>query len=51
MSADRADVAAKIAQPHENLQLIDHKIDVYQGRLSAGDADKLWAPHRRTKAR
>jgi len=28
----------------ENLKLIDHKIDVYRGRLAAGDADRLWAP-------
>ena len=28
----------------ENLELIDHKIDVYRGRLEAGDADRLWAP-------
>jgi hypothetical protein len=31
----------------DNLQLVDHKIDVYRGRLNAGDADKLWAPRRR----
>lgn len=51
MQAHRADVVAKIAELQENLQLIDHKIDVYQGRLAAGDADKLWAPRRRAKAR
>jgi DNA-binding transcriptional MerR regulator len=51
MQAHRADVVAKIAELQENLQLIDHKIDVYQGRLAAGDADKLWAPQRRAKAR
>lgn len=51
MQAHRADVVAKIVELQENLQLIDHKIDVYQGRLAAGDADQLWAPHRRGKAR
>jgi hypothetical protein len=25
---------------------IEHKIDVYRGRLAAGDADQLWAPDR-----
>ncbi|MFX0581230.1 MerR family transcriptional regulator [Nocardia nepalensis] len=45
MAAHRADVAAKIAELQENLELIDHKIDVYRGRLAAGDADQLWAPH------
>lgn len=40
----RAAVAARLADLHENLELIDHKIDVYQGRLAAGDAGRLWAP-------
>jgi DNA-binding transcriptional MerR regulator len=40
----RAEVLAKIAELHENLELIDHKIDVYRGRLDAGEADQLWAP-------
>jgi len=40
----RAEVLAKIAELHENLELIDHKIDVYRGRLAAGEADRLWAP-------
>lgn len=44
MEAHRADVLAKIAELQENLELIEHKIDVYQGRLAAGDADRLWAP-------
>ena len=26
-----------------NLELIDHKIGVYRGRLAAGDADRPWA--------
>ena len=42
----RADVLAKLAEVQESLQLIDHKIDVYRGRLAAGDADQLWAPSR-----
>ncbi|UOZ11002.1 MerR family transcriptional regulator [Amycolatopsis sp. WQ 127309] len=44
MEAHRAEVLAKLAELQENLQLIDHKIDVYRGRLEAGDADRLWAP-------
>jgi DNA-binding transcriptional MerR regulator len=44
LEAHRADVTAKLAELHENLELIDHKIDVYRGRLAAGDADRLWAP-------
>jgi len=46
MEAHRADVLAKLAELQENLQLIDHKIDVYRGAVSAGDADQLWAPSR-----
>jgi hypothetical protein len=37
-------VIAKIGELEENLRIIDHKIDVYRGRLAAGDADRLWAP-------
>jgi DNA-binding transcriptional MerR regulator len=51
LEAHRADVAAKLAEIQENLELIDHKIDVYQGRLAAGDADRLWAPNRLADAR
>ena len=40
----RANVLAQMAQLRGNLELIDHKIDVYRGRLEAGDADQLWAP-------
>jgi DNA-binding transcriptional MerR regulator len=46
MEAHRAEVVAKLAEFQENLELIDHKIDVYRGRLAAGDADQLWAPTR-----
>jgi DNA-binding transcriptional MerR regulator len=51
MEAHRADVMAKLAEIQDNLALIDHKIDVYRGRLAAGDADRLWAPDRRADAR
>jgi DNA-binding transcriptional MerR regulator len=44
LEAHRAEVVAKIAELNENLELIDHKLDVYRGRLAAGDADLLWAP-------
>ena len=50
MEAHRAEVTARIAELQENLRLIDHKIDVYRGRLAAGDADGLWAPDRRVDA-
>lgn len=51
MEAHRAEVTAKLAELQENLELIDHKIDVYRGRLAAGDADRLWAPSRLTAVR
>jgi len=44
LEAHRAEVAARLARVQENLALIDHKIDVYRDRLTAGDADHLWAP-------
>lgn len=44
LEAHRAEVTAKLAAIQDNLTLIDHKIDVYRGRLAAGDADRLWAP-------
>jgi DNA-binding transcriptional MerR regulator len=47
----RAEVSAKLAEIQDNLQLIDHKIDVYRGRLAAGEADQLWAPNRLAAAR
>ena len=46
LEAHRAGVTAKLAEVQENLKLIDHKINVYRGRLAAGDADQLWAPNR-----
>jgi hypothetical protein len=42
----RADVAAKLAEAQEYLGLIDYKIEVYRGRVTAGDADWLWAATR-----
>jgi DNA-binding transcriptional MerR regulator len=51
MEAHRADVLAKLAELQENLELIDHKIGVYNGRVAAGDADQLWAPRRPAGAR
>jgi DNA-binding transcriptional MerR regulator len=44
LESHRADVTAKLEETRENLMLIDRKIDVYRGRLAAGDADRLWAP-------
>jgi len=51
LEAHRADVTAKLAEIQENLELIDHKVGVYRGRLAAGDADQLWAPNRAASAR
>lgn len=51
MEAHRAEVTAKLAELQENLKLIDHKINVYRGRLAAGDADQLWAPNHPAGAR
>jgi DNA-binding transcriptional MerR regulator len=51
LEAHRAEVTAKLAELRENLKIIDHKIDVYQGRLAAGDADQLWALKHPAQAR
>lgn len=51
LEAHRADVNAKLIEVRESLALIDHKIDVYRGRVAAGDADQLWAPSRPPGAR
>jgi len=51
LEAHRADVTARLAEVRQHLKLIDHKIDVYRGRVAAGDADKLWAPGRLADAR
>ena len=44
LEAHRAEVTARLARTRENLKLIDHKIDVYRGRLAAGDADSYGTP-------
>src|ERR1035438_7679868 len=44
MEAHRAEVTARLAEVQENLKLIDHKINVYRGRLAAGDADSYGRP-------
>ena len=44
MEAHRADVTAKLAELQKNLELIDHKIDVYRGWIAAGDADGYATP-------
>ena len=46
LEAHRADVIARLTELRDNLTLIDHKIDVYRGRLTAGEAHQLWAPNR-----
>lgn len=51
LETHRADVLAKLTELEENLKLIEHKIDVYRGRLEAGDADGLWAPNHQTGTR
>jgi DNA-binding transcriptional MerR regulator len=44
LESHRAEVLTKLAELQENLELIDHKIDVYRGRLEAGTADTVWFP-------
>jgi DNA-binding transcriptional MerR regulator len=51
LETHRAEVSARLAEIQDNLLLIDHKIDVYRGRLAAGEADRLWAPNRLAAAR
>jgi DNA-binding transcriptional MerR regulator len=50
MEAHRTEVLAKLAELQENLAVIDRKIDIYRTQLSAGLADRLWAPDRRAAA-
>ena len=40
LESHRAAVIAKLAELQHNLELIDHKIGVYRGRLAAGSADR-----------
>jgi DNA-binding transcriptional MerR regulator len=49
LETHRAEVTARLAQLQDNLTLIDHKIDIYRGRVAAGDADRLWAPRDRPR--
>ncbi len=49
LEAHHAEVNAKVAELQEALKVIDRKIDIYRGRLAAGDADQLWAPGGRGK--
>ncbi|MER7130090.1 MerR family transcriptional regulator [Streptosporangium saharense] len=44
LEAHRVEVADRLVEVQESLELITHKIDVYRGRLAAGEADRLWAP-------
>ena len=46
LETHRDAVNAKIAELQNNLELIEHKIDVYRGRVEAGNADTLWTPRR-----
>jgi len=43
LEAHRSDVLAQLEEMQRNLELIDHKIGVYRGRLAAGEADRPWA--------
>ena len=47
MEAHRADVLARLAEMQENLKLIDHKIDVYRGRLRPATPTSYGRPSRR----
>lgn len=44
LESHRDQVIAQLAELQDSLRMINHKIDVYRGRLEAGDADRLWAP-------
>ena len=46
LETHRTEVVARLAELQENLELLDHKIGVYRGRIDAGDADHPWAPGR-----
>lgn len=46
LESHRVEVVARLAELQENLELLDHKIGVYRGRIAAGVADQLWAPNR-----
>jgi len=44
LESHRDRVLAQVAELQDNLKTINHKIDVYRGRMDAGEADRLWAP-------
>ena len=44
MEAHRAEMTAKLVELQENLQVIEHKIDVYRNRLATGDTDRYATP-------
>jgi DNA-binding transcriptional MerR regulator len=44
LEAHREQILAQLMELQNSLEMIDHKVDVYRGRLAAGDADRLWAP-------
>lgn len=44
LESHRDNVLAQLTELQESLRMINHKIDVYRGRLAAGEADRLWAP-------
>ena len=46
LESHRVEVVARLAEIRENLELLDHKIGVYRGRIAAGEADHPWAPGR-----
>jgi DNA-binding transcriptional MerR regulator len=43
LESHRAEVVAQLEQVQRSLELIDHKIGVYRGRVAAGTADRPWA--------
>ena len=45
-AARRTGVSVHTLRYYERAGLVDHKIDVYRGRVASGDADQLWAPRR-----
>ena len=46
LESHRVEVLARLAELQDNLELLDHKIGVYRGRIAAGEADHPWAPSR-----
>ncbi|MCD2197349.1 MerR family transcriptional regulator [Actinomycetospora endophytica] len=46
LETHHAEVLQKLAETQEHLKEIERKIDIYRGRMAAGDADTLWAPAR-----